>query len=77
MGGGFGKLLDPLGLFGGSDTPQVIAPPPVIPPPAMPLPDDAAAKRARRKSLAGQLQRSGRQSTILSDAVTDTQTLGG
>jgi hypothetical protein len=42
-------------------------PPPAIQaPPVMPTPDDEAVKRARRRSLAAQLGRRGRQSTILS-----------
>ena len=63
-------------LFGG-DTPTIIAPPPVLPPTAMPTPDTEAQKRSRRKLLAGQTQRRGRASTILSDAVSGSETLGG
>jgi hypothetical protein len=33
----------------------------------MPLPDDQAVANARRRSLAAQISRQGRQSTILSD----------
>jgi hypothetical protein len=33
----------------------------------MPIPDDAAAKRAKRKTTLEQRQRSGRASTILTD----------
>lgn len=64
-------------LFGGGDTPTVIAPPPVLPTPVMPTPDDAAQKRQRQRLLAGQMQRRGRSSTILSDSVTGGDTLGG
>lgn len=39
-------------------------PPPSDPTP-MPLPDDAAAAEARRRSIAGQIARRGRASTIL------------
>lgn len=48
------------------------APAPVVTAPTpMPLPDDAAVAAAKRRSIAGQMQRSGRQSTILtSDPVT-------
>lgn len=40
--------------------------PTVTAPPVMPTPDDDAMRRARRRSLAAQLGRRGRQSTILS-----------
>lgn len=40
----------------------------------MPTPDDAAVKKARERAIAGQIQRSGRESTILSDP---SQRLGG
>lgn len=38
------------------------------PEPVMPLPDDEAARRARRRSIAGQMRRRGRASTILTDS---------
>lgn len=59
-------------LMGGAK-PQ---PQPTIPPPVqIPLPDDEAVKAAKKKSLAAQKGRSGRQSTILTG--TDaTDTLG-
>lgn len=34
----------------------------------MPLPDDEAARKAKRRSIAGMRARSGRASTILTDA---------
>lgn len=49
------------------DTPQTPAAPKVEAPPVMPLPDDEAAKAARKKSIMAQQQRSGRMSTILTD----------
>ena len=60
------------GLMGGGDTPSIITPPPVLPPPAMPTPNDDATKKAKRRSLASQYARKGRQSTIMSDAVSET-----
>jgi hypothetical protein len=42
-------------------------------PVVMPLADDEAVKRARRKSIAAQMSRGGRNSTILSDG----DSLGG
>lgn len=71
--------LDPLHLgtaFGIVDAPPVEATPAptVAPVTPMPEPDDAQVKKARRRSLVAQRQRSGRASTILSD---DTDSLGG
>jgi len=62
------------GLFGDTipeilETPEIPQPPPE---PVMPIPDDEAAKRAKRRSLALQRQRGGRQSTILSDVGSET-----
>lgn len=62
------------GLFGGK--PQAVVPPPIIPPPPMPTPNGDEAVKARRKSLSAQYARQGRQSTVLQDAVTPTETLG-
>lgn len=64
-------------LFGGADEPVPAPAAPVLKPVTpMPLPDEDAIKRAKRRSIAGQMQRSGRQSTLLtSDPVTG-QTLG-
>lgn len=61
-----GSVASAVGAFGGGgrDAP----PPPVVEKPKiMPTPDDDAVKRKRRKSIAEQLTRSGRASTILSD----------
>lgn len=71
-----GAVLSPvgalLGLGGGKKT---AATPPIAPgPKIMPLADSEAVQRARRKSIAGQLGRGGRSSTILSD---QSETLGG
>ena len=52
------------------------APPPTVEPvPEMPTPDDAQAKAAKRRSIAAQMARRGRASTILTD--TTTEKLGG
>lgn len=63
------------GLLGGKQ-PAPVVPPPILPPPPMPTPDGDEARKARRRSLQAQYARQGRQSTILSDAVTSTETLG-
>lgn len=74
-----GKLFDFVGsffdsIFGGAEEPvrQAAAPapapiePPVFePPPVMPTADDDAVKRAKKKSIAAQVARRGRASTIL------------
>lgn len=51
------------------------APPPVSSPTAMPDPDDARVAQARRRSLAMQQSRQGRESTILTE--TPDAKLGG
>lgn len=71
-----GKIFG--GLFGGDDdpapapSPDAIAhptpPPPVEPPPVMPTANDEDVKKAKRRSLATQQARKGRQSTILTSA---------
>jgi hypothetical protein len=60
-------------LMGGAPKPQPIVMPP--PPPVIPLPDDDATRKAKRKSVATQVQRSGRQSTMLSNTIAG-ETLG-
>jgi hypothetical protein len=75
--------IEPKGLAGdvtsalGLGLPQqgIIASPAVTSPPVMPVPDDDAAKNAKRRSVLRQRRRSGRQSTILSDP-TSGDTLG-
>lgn len=60
-------------LFSGdrpSAAPEVAPAPEVEPPPVMPIPDDEAATKARRRSIAKSMARRGRQSTILTDPVT-------
>lgn len=58
-------------ILGGKEDPPPLAPGPVIeppvfePPPVMPTVDDEAVKRARKKSIAAQVGRRGRASTIL------------
>lgn len=55
------------GIFGSPDYPAP-APTPAIPEPTvMPIPDDAEMRRARKKSIARQRARGGRQETILTD----------
>lgn len=53
------------GLFG-APTPAPVEMPVIPEPTVMPLVDDAAAKKAKKKSLAAQQKRGGRVSTILS-----------
>lgn len=57
----------------GGKSPKASAPPPVVIPEPTPLPDQAGIDEARKKKQAAAVQRSGRVSTILSDA----DTLGG
>lgn len=68
-------------LSGGKESPPAAAsaPAPAIPPPTpMPVPDDAAVAAAKKRSIAAQLQRRGRASTILTDPVTGgSDALGG
>lgn len=64
------------GLFGGSE-PTIIQAPEIKPPPVMPTPNDAATKAAKRRALVTQYSRRGRQSTILSDALSGSDALGG
>lgn len=59
------KTYDQLHPIG---TALVKAETPVEPPPVVPLPDEEDLKRAKRRSSAAQLQRSGRAATILSDS---------
>ena len=58
-------------LFGGGKkTPAPVPAPELV----MPIADDEAVKRARKRSIAAQLQRGGRESTILT---TGSDSLGG
>lgn len=67
-------------LLSGGDEPDVQAPPeapkpePVKP---MPAPDDAAVKRAKRRSIATQAARGGRASTVLTRGLGGTESGGG
>lgn len=65
------------GLFGGGDQPAPIVPPTVAPPTPMPTPNDEAQQAAKRRALAAQQARRGRQSTILANDSADGDTLGG
>ena len=60
-------------IFGGGG--DVVAAPAITSPPVMPTPDDAAVKAAKRRSIAEQIRRRGRASTILES--NQTETLGG
>lgn len=51
--------------------------PTVTPPTAMPTPGDAASKAVERASIAEQLRRRGRASSILTDQTGTTDKLGG
>jgi len=65
------SLTNVLGGAVGKKSPtftDVIDKPPVIPPKVIPLPDQDTIDEAKRRSLAAQLARSGRASTILSDS---------
>lgn len=64
------------GLFSSPKAP----PPPPPPPPPTPLPvpeDDVEIRKARRRKIAEQRNRSGRASTILTRGGGNTETLGG
>lgn len=70
-------------LFGGgydepppAPTPAPTPAPKVEPPPVMPQVNDEEVKRAKRRSLAAQQARRGRQSTILTSADEAADTLG-
>lgn len=67
-------FLDPVGKesYKAGLVPEV----PITAPTVMPLPDDANAVAARRRSLADQMARMGRASTILTQD-SGTQKLGG
>jgi len=66
------------GLFGGKQETPAAAPAPTVPKPAvMPIADDEAVKAAKKRSLVEQMQRKGRQSTILTDGTDATDVLGG
>jgi len=58
------------GIFGGS---KPKPPPKPIPPKVIPQPDEAAAKKAKKKDISRTMQRAGRASTFLSEG----QGLGG
>lgn len=74
----FTKILDPLGLFTKPKETPAPAAPVIPPPPVMPTPDDKAVEAAKRRSIAAQIARRGRQSTMLTDPVTGgSDTLGG
>jgi len=66
VGGLSGGILG--GLLGKKpkvDEEEAPVAPVVEPPPLMPIPDDEEAQKARRRSIAAQISRRGRQSTIL------------
>jgi hypothetical protein len=59
-------------LFGGG---KESAPPPIAPPTPMPTADDSKVKAARSRSIADQMVRQGRESTILTQGTEEK--LGG
>lgn len=69
--GSVASVASAVGAFGGRKS---AAPPAFEKSAVMPTPDDEAIKRARQRSIAAQLSRSGRQSTILSQP--DSEFLG-
>ena len=77
MGSIFGSLASSvIGSMFSSDKGSSAPPPPAASEPTvMPTADDAAVKNAKRKSIAAQVARRGRASTILSDS--GSETLGG
>lgn len=72
-----GAVVD--SLFGGGQRPQATPAPLPTPEPVtpMPSPTDADAQAARRRSIAEQLRRRGRASTILTSDVNTSEPLGG
>ena len=62
-------------MFGGGAPAQVSAAVPAVTPP-VPMPDIKGNKDAKRRSIAEQLRRQGRASTILTDQ-SQSDTLGG
>lgn len=66
------------GLLGNLFGKGASMPAPVVEKPAvMPTPDDEAVRNAKRRSLAEQMQRKGRQGTILTDGADAADVLGG
>lgn len=62
-------------MFGGGAPPQVAAAVPAVTPP-VPMPDVKGNRDAKRRSIAEQLRRQGRASTILTDQ-SQSDALGG
>lgn len=62
-------------MFGGDEKPSTPAPPAPSEPTVMPTADDESVKQAKRRSIAAQVARRGRASTILTD--TESEKLGG
>jgi hypothetical protein len=75
------SILNATGVIGGGKgggDGTVLAPPPTVtPPPTMPLPNDQAVQDAKRRSVAAQVQRQGRQSTILTGPASSASDLLG
>lgn len=65
------KVPDPLGIFK-TDAPPVIPAPAVTRPATMPVPDDEKQRAAERRYLQNLHRRRGRESTIMSDYVSET-----
>jgi hypothetical protein len=72
------NLVNPLapmtGMLGDKSSTQA---PTMTPPTVMPVPDDQAVQQAKRRSIAAQMARRGRASTILTDSQSSGETLGG
>jgi hypothetical protein len=69
MGKAVNKILKPVtSIFGMSETPSAPAPPPVAETVEMPIADDKASDAAAKRRVAAMKNRSGRNSTILTDA---------
>lgn len=83
MSGGFdpvsavvsGMASTVLGSILGGGSRETPAPPKVSEPTVMPMADSEAVKQSKRKSIATQIARRGRASTILTNP--DSETLGG
>ena len=68
----FKNVFDPGEHFFNKHDATAAAAPAITSPPVMPEPDDEAVKRAKRRSIADQMRRRGRASTVLADSGTDT-----
>ena len=65
-----------LASMGKQQAAPAVAPPAPVAPAVMPIPDDDAAQDARRRQIAASQNRTGRASTVLSQGVGESDTLG-